>query len=68
MVMFDNPYDAARGGHVVLVLTGWDEFRHLDLERLRSGVALPNLVDGVNVLDPAAVKRAGFTYQGVGRR
>jgi len=68
VTLFDNPHDAARGGHVVLLLTGWEEFRHLDLERLRAGVALPNLVDGVNVLDPAAAKRAGFTYQGVGRR
>ncbi len=66
--LFDSPYDATRGGHLVLLLTGWDEFRHLDLERVRAGVALANLVDGVNILDPAAAKRAGFTYQGVGRR
>lgn len=65
--LFDTPYDAAQGGHLVLLLTGWEEFRRLDLERLRAAVALPNLVDGVNVLDPAAAKRAGFIYQGVGR-
>ncbi len=65
--VFDTPYDAAQGGHLVLLLTGWDEFRHLDLQRLRASVALPNLVDGVNILDPAAAKRAGFIYEGVGR-
>ncbi len=65
--LFDTPYDAAQGGHLVLLLTGWEEFRRLDLERLRAAVALPNLVDGVNALDPAAARRAGFIYQGVGR-
>ena len=67
VLLFDTPSAAAQGGHLVLVLTGWEEFRHLDLERLRVAVARPNLVDGVNVLDPAAAKRAGFIYQGVGR-
>lgn len=68
VALFDDPHAAARGSHLVLILTGWDEFRHLDLDRLRAGVALPNLVDAVNVLEPAAAKRAGFTYQGMGRR
>ncbi|MGQ0569663.1 MAG: UDP-glucose dehydrogenase family protein [Armatimonadota bacterium] len=66
--LFDDPYDAARGSHLVLVLNGCEEFRRLDFDRLRSIVALPNIVDGANVLDPAAAKRAGFAYQGIGRR
>ncbi len=68
VLLFDDVYDAARGSHLVLVLTGWDEFRRLDLLRLRQVVALPNLVDGVNTLDPAAARAAGFSYQGMGRR
>lgn len=66
--VFDDPYEAVRGSHLVLVLNGCEEFRGLDLTRLRALVALPNLVDGVNVLDPEAARRAGFTYFGVGRR
>jgi UDPglucose 6-dehydrogenase len=66
--VFDDPYDAAKDSHLVLVLNGCEEFRRLDLERLRSLVAVPNLIDGVNVIDPAAARLAGFTYQGMGRR
>ncbi len=68
VALADDAYAAARGGHLVLILAGWDEFRRLDLPRLRAEVALPNLVDAVNVLDPAVAKGAGFTYQGMGRR
>ncbi|MDR7521402.1 MAG: UDP-glucose/GDP-mannose dehydrogenase family protein [Armatimonadota bacterium] len=64
----DDPYEAAQGSHLVMVLNACEEFRHLDLERLRSVVARPNLVDGVNALDPEAARRAGFVYRGVGRR
>lgn len=67
VVLFDDPYAAARGCHLVLVLTAWEEFRRLDLARLRKEVALPLIVDGVNALDPAAARMAGFTYQGIGR-
>lgn len=66
--VFDDPYETAEGSHLVLVLNGCEEFRRLDLERLRSVVARPNLVDAVNVIDPAAARNAGFVYQGVGRR
>jgi UDPglucose 6-dehydrogenase len=66
--LFENPYEAARGSHLVLLLTAWDEFKHLDLDRLRTVVSAANLMDGVNILDPAAAARAGFSYQGVGRR
>ena len=66
--LFDDPYEAAQGCHLVVILTAWDEFRRLDLPRLRKAVALPNLVDGVNVLDPLAAKQAGFAYRGMGRR
>jgi UDPglucose 6-dehydrogenase len=68
VTLLDNPYQAAQGSHLVLVLTGWDEFKRLDLSQLRAAVATPYLVDGVNVLDPAAARAAGFVYSGIGRR
>jgi UDPglucose 6-dehydrogenase len=68
VALFDDPYAAAQGAHLVLILTAWDEFRRLDLQRLRVTMATPILIDGVNVLDPAAARQAGFAYHGVGRR
>jgi UDPglucose 6-dehydrogenase len=62
-----SAYDAAEGAHAVVVLTEWEEFRTLDLHRLRGTVALPIIVDGRNLLDPAAVRAAGFDYVSFGR-
>jgi UDPglucose 6-dehydrogenase len=49
------------------VLTEWDEFRWLDFEKVRSLLGDPVLVDCRNLLDPAAMRKRGFAYQGVGR-
>ena len=53
---------------VLAVLTEWDEFRWLDLSRVLSVMAVPSIVDARNLLDPAAVRRMGFAYSGIGRR
>jgi UDPglucose 6-dehydrogenase len=66
--VLDDPYEAAEGSHLVLVLNGCEEFRRLDLARLRAVVDSPHLLDAVNVIDPTAARAAGFVYQGVGRR
>jgi len=59
--------DAADGADLLLLLTAWEEFGTLDFERIRGLMRSPNLVDGVNLLDPAAMRRLGFTYVSVGR-
>ena len=63
-----DPYDAATGARVVVVLTEWDEFRWLDFSRVLAVMDQPHIVDARNLLDPAAVRRMGFTYTGIGRR
>jgi UDPglucose 6-dehydrogenase len=63
-----DPYDAAAGADVVVVLTEWDEFRWLDFERVGAAMRARALVDARNLLDPAAMRRRGFSYTGVGRR
>ncbi len=63
-----DPYEAATGADVLVVLTEWDEFRWLDFARVSSLMATPSIVDARNLLDPAAVRRIGFTYTGIGRR
>jgi UDPglucose 6-dehydrogenase len=63
-----DPYEAATGASVVVVLTEWDEFRWLDFARVHAVMATPSIVDARNLLDPAAVRRMGFTYTGIGRQ
>ncbi len=62
-----DPYDACRDASALAVLTEWDEFRWLDFARVAGALAASNVVDARNVLDPAAMRRLGFSYQGVGR-
>jgi UDPglucose 6-dehydrogenase len=66
-VVTADPYEACRGAAVLAVLTEWDEFRWLDFERVARLMLSPAVVDARNILDPAALRRCGFTYQGVGR-
>ncbi len=63
-----DPYETAAGTDVVALLTEWDELRWLDFERVRASMRHPAIVDARNLLDPAAMRRAGFAYAGVGRR
>jgi hypothetical protein len=60
-------YDAACGTQALLILTEWDEFRGLHLGRLCKLMHVPVIVDGRNVLEPEAVRRAGFEYCCFGR-
>jgi UDPglucose 6-dehydrogenase len=63
----EDSYEAAAGAHAVVIMTEWNEFRGLDLERLREVMAEPVLIDVRNVFDPAQVRQLGFTYHGTGR-
>jgi len=62
-----DPYVACEGAQVLAVLTEWDEFRWLDFDRVLGGLARPAVLDARNLLDPVALRRRGFTYEGVGR-
>ena len=64
---FKSPIEAAEGGHAVLLLTEWNEFKQLDLREIKKVMKSPFLFDGRNIYDPAAVKAMGFVYKGVGR-
>jgi UDPglucose 6-dehydrogenase len=67
MTVVDDPYVAAKDAEAVVVLTEWPEFRALDWARLAETVAARTLVDTRNLLDPAVVRRAGFSWVGIGR-
>ena len=63
----ENAYDCAKGGDALVIVTEWEQFRALDLGRLRSAMARPIMVDLRNAYNAAQVKQAGFTYHGIGR-
>ena len=62
-----DAYAACEGAAVLVVLTEWDEFRRLDFSKVASLLAHRKVVDARNLLDPAALRRLGFSYTGVGR-
>lgn len=62
-----SPYDAARDADALLILTEWEEFANLDLERLRKELRYPIVIDGRNLYDPEVMADRGFTYYSVGR-
>jgi len=62
-----DAYEAAKGADALLILTEWEEFASLDLERLRRLVKYPIVLDGRNLYDPAVMVEHGFSYYSVGR-
>ncbi|MDQ1431568.1 MAG: UDPglucose 6-dehydrogenase [Actinomycetota bacterium] len=64
----NEAHDAVQGAQVLALLTEWDEFRWLDFASIAHAMSTPRaLIDARNLLDPAAMRRRGFAYQGVGR-
>ena len=59
--------EALDGADAAVLVTEWPEFAELDWAGLRASMATPLVVDGRNFLDPAALREAGFTYEGIGR-
>ena len=60
-------YEALEGAHCMVVCTGWDEFRSLDLQKAKDHLAYPIVVDGRNLFDAKEMRRMGFVYHGTGR-
>jgi UDPglucose 6-dehydrogenase len=64
----DNPYQAAQGAHLVVILTEWNEFRALDLTKLAKKMDVARMADLRNVYSAEEAAEAGFEqYMGVGR-
>lgn len=62
-----DPYSVAKGADALLIATEWEEFRHLDWERIRESMARSLVFDGRNLLSPAEMKALGFEYYCIGR-
>jgi UDPglucose 6-dehydrogenase len=63
----EDPYSAAKGADALVIATEWNEFRMLDLGKLRRLMRAPAVVDCRNIYDPATMEGAGFDYVCVGR-
>ena len=66
-VQAEDAYQAAAGADAVILVTEWDEFKSLDLPRLREAMAGDVFLDGRNVYEPGAMRELGFRYRGMGR-
>jgi len=67
VTMAASAYDLAAGADALMVCTEWNEFKQLDLGRVRESMRQPVLVDGRNLYEPAEMARLGFRYLAVGR-
>lgn len=65
--MCPDPYQVAEGVDALVVVTPWNEFKQLDMRRVRDSMKQPVMVDGRNMYEPDTMKNLGFTYRGVGR-
>ena len=63
----DGPYQAIEGADALAIVTEWDEFRALDLPRVKSLLKEPVLIDLRNIYTPAEIAAAGFRYTSIGR-
>lgn len=62
-----DPYDVAKGSDALLIITEWNQFRNLDLKRLRKMMKSPVFLDFRNIYEPAKMREMGFKYFAVGR-
>jgi UDPglucose 6-dehydrogenase len=63
----DDPYRMADGCDALVVVTPWNEFKQLDLEKVKGLLRSPVIYDGRNIYDPALMKELGFAYRAIGR-
>lgn len=63
----ENAYDACTGADAVILMTEWNQYRALDLEKLQAIMSGNHFIDLRNVYEPDQIKEKGFTYSGVGR-
>jgi len=62
-----DPYQVARGSNALVIITEWEEFQRIDLERIKDLMVNPVIVDGRNIYEPQKMKELGFIYESIGR-
>jgi len=67
LTLCSDAYEACRGAEALVIVTEWNQFRMLDLDRIKALLARPVVVDLRNIYDPAPMRAAGFEYVCIGR-
>ena len=65
--LVEDPYELAEGCDALVVITEWNEFKNLDMERIKATMRGNAMVDGRNLYDAAQMSQLGFHYRGIGR-
>jgi len=68
IVYCKSPYEATEEANALLIITEWDEFKELDLKKIKKVMTNPIIVDGRNIYDPSQVRKLGFEYYSIGRK
>ncbi len=63
-----DPYEVAKDSDALLLVTEWDEFKELDLKKIKSLLRNPLIIDGRNIYNPVELKEEGFIYISTGRK
>lgn len=64
----NSPYEVADGADCLCILTEWDEFRELNLKKIKKLLKSPIIIDGRNIFDKTETEKLGFTYKGIGKK
>jgi UDPglucose 6-dehydrogenase len=62
-----DPYQVAEGAEALVILTEWNEFKEMDLSRIKTLLHHPIIIDGRNLYDPEKMKKMGYVYKSIGR-
>lgn len=65
--IIDDVYVMAEGCDALVVVTPWNEFKQLNLEKIKGKMKSPVIYDGRNIYDPPRMKEMGFNYRAIGR-
>jgi len=63
-----DPYDVSKDCDALLILTEWNEFKELDLKKIKSLIKNPLIIDGRNIYNPEDIQKEGFSYISIGRK
>jgi len=67
LMYYSSAYDAAKDADALIIITDWDEFKHLDFVRLKNIMHYPMIVDARNIINPEILKRLGFVCDTIGQ-
>ena len=67
LVYAESAESAAEGADALVLLTEWNDYREVNLQKVRDRMSMPLIVDGRNLMKPDAVRRLGFEYHSIGR-